>query len=652
MKHNGQIVSILLAIFSLYPCVAQDNGPEWVRTARVAAYELSSDNAASVVEQAQASHVSGIEVDNDITGRYDSFNDPSAKLQAIRQLAREAHRAGNHAFVYIAGTECITPDSDKSKHTLFKDHPDWVQRNLAGAPAMFHSGDAFWIAKGDEDVWISPYAMKWRRMYMKRIRQIAATGIDGIYIDVPYWMTHFKGWDRTWASFDDYTIAAFLHQTGIDARKDLKLGDFSDENFRRWVEFRMETMTDFLSEIDHTAKAVNPQIVTIPEIYPGIEEAAVRVGIDPYRIYPVVAAVAHEYEFGEGSHTAALRTPLDWLLYQTGIASFRAFAEGKASWLLNYSWDANAPTPPREAMLNLAMSELMAGANVWDAAGHVMSGSNDLATRTELFAWIREHEQTFYHPRTPIQPVGVYFSPATRDAFPEDYLSSYQGLLILLMQAHREYQIVTPRTLAAFHGETLVLPEVKVLDSQERNRLKEFVSKGGRLIINGTDATGLGEAANMVRFPTRPDAAYMTELRKDTLRAQPSDVADFLRDLGPAPRIAIKASAGIVTHIAAVDGAPHVFFANFKGLVRGGNAVQEPESHAKVMVRPSSSAIPKAYFLPFLGQVREIPGVQADGQIAFDLPDIQKGAVFWLIPGDVKVDAAKQSLEKGASFLK
>jgi hypothetical protein len=26
---------------------------------------------------------------------------------------------------------------------------------------------------------------------MERVRQIAATGIDGIYVDIPYWMTHF-----------------------------------------------------------------------------------------------------------------------------------------------------------------------------------------------------------------------------------------------------------------------------------------------------------------------------------------------------------------------------------------------------------------------------------------------------------------------------
>jgi hypothetical protein len=156
MRDYFLLPCVVLACVAVNECAAQANGPEWVRHARIAAYGLSSSNSDQIVEQAQASHVLGIEVDNDITGRYDSFVDPTAKLKAIRELASTAHRAGEHAFVYIAGTECITPNGDTAEHTLFKDHPDWVQRNLAGAPAIFHSGDAFWIHRGDEDVWVSP----------------------------------------------------------------------------------------------------------------------------------------------------------------------------------------------------------------------------------------------------------------------------------------------------------------------------------------------------------------------------------------------------------------------------------------------------------------------------------------------------------------
>ncbi len=312
-------------------------------------------------------------------------------------------------------------------------------------------------------------------------------------MDIPYWMTHFDGWEDTWASFDDYTVAAFLKQTGLDAKKDLKLGDFSDPNFRKWVDFRIQTITDFMQEIDQNAKSVNPAIKTIPEIYPGIEEEAVRVGADVYSLYAVVDAIAHEYEFGAGDHMASSRKPLDWFSYQVGMHSFRAFAQGKATWILNYSWDGDQKVDRRESMMNLAVSEIMAGANFWDAPGHSMAGSNDPPTRKQIFSWIKAHEKTFYSPRTPIAPIGVYFSPQTRNFFADEFIASYRGILILLMQKHLEFQVVTPRTLTSFQGRTLILPDVRILGDSEKAFLRTYVAAGKSLLVTGEDDYGAGE---------------------------------------------------------------------------------------------------------------------------------------------------------------
>src|SRR5439155_17288 len=207
-------------------------------------------------------------------------------------------------------------------------------------------------------------------------------------------------------SFDDYTVAAFKQQTGLDAKHDLKLGDFSNPNFRKWIDFRIQTFTNFIRELDQNAKSVNPKIKTIPEIYPGIEEEAVRVGVDVYSLYPVVDAIAHEYEFGDSGHMASERDPL-----------------------------------------------------------------------------------------------GVYFSPATRNFHAKEFIASYRGVLILLMQKHLEFQIVTPRTLSDFHGKTLVLPDVRELSDDEKTWVQKFVQQKNRLVITGTDATGLAASDQVVRFP-------------------------------------------------------------------------------------------------------------------------------------------------------
>jgi hypothetical protein len=626
-------IKLSFAILMLFACgliAAPSEKQNWTHYVRIGAYGLKGGDAAEIVRRAQDSGVSGIEVDNDIPGRYESFIHPEAKLEAIRDVAEAAHEVGNHAFVYIAGTECITAHGDKVEHTLAKDHPDWLQRKITGEPAIFGGGTAFWIAPGDEDVWVSPYATEWRKIYMERVRQIAGTGIDGIYVDIPYWMTHFDGWENTWASFDDYTVAAFKQKTGLDAKHDVKIGDFSDAGFRKWVDFRIQTFTDFMAEIDHTAKAVNPEIKTIPEIYPGIEEEAVRVGADVYSLYPVVDAIAHEYEFGSGDHMASSRKPLDWFRYQVGMHSFRAFAQGKATWILNYSWDGDKVVDKREAMMNLAMSQIMAGANFWDAPGHSMAGSNDLPTRKKIFDWIGEHEKTFYLPRAPIDPIGVYFSPETRNLYAEDFLASYRGILILLMQKHLEFQIVTPRTLAEFQGKTLVLPDVRVVGQSEKKRLKEFAA-AKRLVVTGTDATEPGDLPNVVRLRECPGKAYNAAIEKDFEHNSPETAREFFASLQGAGAVRIQASPQIATSIARTsDGHINCFFANFAGLRGGSNPVQTPQSGVEVTVQAKAEG--KGFFLPFLGQVQAVKGERDGDSVRFSLPTITRGAVFWYEP--------------------
>src|ERR1700674_1008819 len=618
-------IASLGCVLLLVAAARCDEPPQnWTHYVRIGAYGLERTDAESIVRNAQASHVFGIEVDNDIPGRYESFLDPTEKLKAIRAVAVRAHAAKNKAFVYIAGTECITANADKTPHTLAKDHTDWLQRKITGEPAIFGGGTAFWIGKGDEDVWVIPYATEWLKTYMERVRQIAAPGIDGICVDIPYWMTHFDGWEQTWASFDDYTVAAFLRKTGLAARRDLKLGNFSDANFRKWIDFRIETFTDFMRDIRDNARAVNPDIMVIPEIYPGIEDEAVRVGADVYQLYGVVDAIAHEYEFGSGDHMASSRSQLDWFLYQAGMLSFRAFAQGKATWILNYSWDGDEGVDPREAMKNLFMSQVMAGVNVWDAPGHSMAGSNDLATRKAVFQWIEQHEKTFYRPRNPMHPVGVYFSPASRNYDASDFLASYRGTLLLLLQKHREFQVVTPRTLAGFRGEVLVLPNVSVLPEIEKAQLQSFVSKGGRLVVTGADATGFANSDRILRFPVCPGKSHLAALEKDFAEGSADNPGDFLKGLGVSGELLVEASPFVATNIASVDGKPHVFLANFAGLVPHKIAVPSPQDSVRISVPAGKKS--SLHFLPFLSEPQAVSGRETGDRLIFLLPPIERGA--------------------------
>jgi hypothetical protein len=80
--------------------------------------------------------------------------------------------------------------------------------------------------------------------------------------------------------------------------------------------------------------------------------------------------------------------------------------------------------------------------------------------------------------------------------------------------------------------------------------------------------------------------------------------------------------------IARVDGRLHIFFfASFKGLVAGQNAVQTPEQRIRV-TRPAGNA-GKAWFLPFLGEAQKVEGLRRGANLVFVLPHVQKGAIVW-----------------------
>ncbi len=630
VRRVALVVALGLTCSAALAAQQDDDSPRaWMRRARIAAYSLTPANAQQIVQQAGASSVYGIEVDNDIPGRYESFVDPTVKLEAIRRVAEAAHKAGNKAFVYIAGTECISVNAD-GPHTLAKQHPDWLQRNIAGQPAIFGSKSAFWIRPGEEDVWVSPYAEPWRKIYMQRVRQIAATGIDGIYVDIPYWMTHFTGWEDSWASFDDGTVAAFKNATGLDARKDIKLGDPDDPGFRKWIDFRIQTITDFLAEIRRNAVAVNPNIALIPEIYPGLEEAVPRVGADVYQLYPVVDAIAHEYEFGDSEdHTAASRSPFDWFMYQIGMRSFRAFAgETRPTWILNYSWDGAKNVAPREAMLSLADSELMAGANFWDARGHVMSGSNDMATRQQIFRWIAAHEDVFGAERQPEGETGVYFSDTTRNYYPKEFVDAYRGVLLLLLENHLQFRIVTARTLNDFHGKVLVLPDVRVLSNAEAAGVEAFAAHEGRVVLTGKTDAQLEDLRGATRFPDQPELRYLHAAANDFYKANPASEPELLHAIEAKNDVQVDASPNVVMHEARINNRTYLFLANFAGLEAGQN--ETPATQSGIRIAAKAALGRQLHWLPFMGTETVVKGQPTGAMVSFTLPALERGGVAWL----------------------
>ena len=76
------ITILILCLVCLNHVKAQD----WSHFVRTAGHGLQMDNISATIKDARSTYLYGIEVDNDITGRYESFLDPAEKLRAIKAM--------------------------------------------------------------------------------------------------------------------------------------------------------------------------------------------------------------------------------------------------------------------------------------------------------------------------------------------------------------------------------------------------------------------------------------------------------------------------------------------------------------------------------------------------------------------------------------
>lgn len=227
-----------------------------------------------------------------------------------------------------------------------------------------------------------------------------------------------------------------------------------------------------------------------------------------------------------------------------------------------------------------------------------------------------------------MHPVGVYFSPKSRDYDPDHFLPSYRGVLVLLMQRHCEFQVVTPRTLSAFRGEVLVLPTVSFLGDEERKALRSYLDRGARLVITGKDATGIASSGAVKRFEKCPGRAHLEALQKDFPKGSAESSVKFLDAVRVSSHFKLEVSPTIAANMALVEGKPHIFLANFGGLIPHKIAVPTPDGGARITVSNGKECSLK--LLPFLGEVQTVNGELVGRLQNFVLPPIERGAVLWL----------------------
>ncbi len=448
--------------------------------------EQTEESINRTLDTLKSQYVNTIDYDIDLGNNYDTFIDPSLAVQLTERVVRLAHARGIKVFEYVPGFEMITHNASSTNHTVFKEHPDWVQRDINGRPAIFNSSYAFWIVEDDEDTWVTPLAPEWRAMYMNYVRNITSAGVDAIYIDIPYWMTHFEGWEDSWASFDNYTVAEFTRRTGLQPPENFSM---DNEAFLQWIRFRKDVITEFIRDVKSNITAINPDVKLIIENYPSFRDCS-RMGADPYEILKYADGIAHEYALYEKYQTSNY-TKFDWLNFIAGLKIIQAIDGDKNGWILSY------PDTPKDSVI-LAASDVFMGRSFWELKEPYMSGTVGLDYRTAVFKWISQYSDILYGKWHVIDPVYVYFSPNSRDMLApfEDHYSVNQGdsdhlletlgIIIMLLQNHIPFEVVTPRDFTKLTQGILILPNVEAMSNTEIQNIKTFASNGKVIAIANT----------------------------------------------------------------------------------------------------------------------------------------------------------------------
>ena len=565
----------------------------WLRQARVAGARLSNDMSAAAIERnlaaLAAQNVSVVEADFNLS-QFLSEAEFETELRFMRQYVRAAHRLGLKVVWYVSTLEVLSATAAPGEKTFAERHPDWLQRGIDGKANVYVGqpagtlGSVHWVEPGSESAWLSIHS-GYVDVFLDRIKRIAATGLDGIWLDVPL----FSELGAAWPDAGPPAAAKFLADTGLAVPRTV---DWDDPVWRRWIAWRYREMANFLLRVRDAARSVSGGISIVVETVTLDYGLATLVGLDG-SLLKDAPGIIQAWEVDAVSDQTAMREALpdDWISL-IGMAKFARGASGdKPSWMFVYG------DRPDDSLLVMATA-LAAGNNPFETKIPKMTETVGALYRRQAYAWIKQHEARLFASRSGAK-VAVYFSPESRDYLdraagtglytvirkddahwwsnePKDslylrsYLAEYRGIIKWLVQHHVPFDIVVrPRADELASYDAVIAPSPAALSAQDAAVLDQYVSNGGHLVVTGPDAAMLDEFGTPRTLPilkslaaddraaqasttvrARTAAHSPLWLGRDYLTSTAPDAGAQIGDLlGPLPRRVLQTNAASSVHV-------------------------------------------------------------------------------------------------------
>ncbi|KAI9327258.1 hypothetical protein BDR26DRAFT_96646 [Obelidium mucronatum] len=456
----------------------------------------------------KAQGVTVVELDTEFSGYLDDAAFAGA-VDNVKTVSQYIHSQGMKVVVYYPGGEVLSEkDAVKAGKSMAKQHPDWVQYDIATnkTNVFIGSGQVFWVDPGVESAWMD-FNSGWKDYFAKRVALLAGSGADGVWIDVPL----YNDITGLWCDASPRAAAQFKADTGRTVPKAV---NYKDENFRAWLQWRHTNINNFLKYACSAARKVNPNFLCIIETVTIDYLYATRTGFDGPSL--IGDGITHVWEIDVVSLDNSMRTALedDWVSF---ISMYKYSKSGSAP---NPSWAFTYGIKEDDARHSI-VTAVATGNNVYEVKSPKKEVSTDTAMRTRMYKWIAANEDRLYRSQR-LARIGLFHSSENRDFIDDSTeglglfcttssplatdktwwaqgaaaqscynfqgLGEYRGAVKALLHSHLPFEvIVSPRlslvNLAQY--DTIILPNVQAITDAQAATFRSFVQKGGNLIVTG-----------------------------------------------------------------------------------------------------------------------------------------------------------------------
>lgn len=603
---------------------------DWVRTARLAGLSVqrgdSAEKIQNALEQRLAEGVSVIELDTSLS-QYHSDASFELEAQFIDEVTRKAQAMGMRVVVYIPALEVLTKDGATIAETMAKEHPDWLQLGFDGKPNVFYGSKEHWVDATSESAWMSPFS-PYRDYFLARMRRLAETALDGVWIDVPVFMDTGAGFPDTHPNareaFRQWGIDKGFGSLNVPTQV-----DFEDPVFRHWIQWRHDALADFCEDVRVATQAVNPDFVVAVETYTMDYMDGSWTGLDG-TVRRNARNFIRVWEVDSVSNTRAMQ----WAGVEDFSNKLAMFKWARGADRANPSWVFSYGNEPLDAGLVIGAA-IATGNSPFESKTPDMPRSVGSTFRRRWFEFIRDNEAPLLKAERFAQ-AGIWYSAPTRDFHdlksggmygmyveteapsddpdwwgrnPDDtslrapHLGGWRGAAYAFHQLGVSYRVVTDpgNPAQALQGLSFLwLPSVTSFSDESAHILRNFVSSGGFVLATGAvpgtlDETGQSRPQSVVadlfgfdpltspgarahRFGNgaavfRPDVRggdFFAEANEDPTRAaQAMDVVERLVRIHAPDETTASTEHGLHLEMSRPSDARHYIYAlNYAGLQR------------------------------------------------------------------------------------